>query len=142
MAARRLGVALVILIATSPDEAVGAADQMAGTGVKAVNVLASPLLHTARAAIMERLNGAKLPTIYQWPETAEEGGLLGYGPRLPACIQQVAALAGKVLKGAKPAELPVEQPSKFELVVNLQTAKAIGLTVPQSLLARADEVIE
>ena len=75
-------------------------------------------------------------------ETAEEGGLLGYGPRLPVCIQQVAALAGKVLKGAKPANLPVEQPSKFELAVNLKTAKAIGLTLPQSLLNRADQVIE
>jgi len=71
---------------------VRAAGQMAGTGVKAVNVLASPLLHIAREAIMERLNGARLPTIYQWPDTAEEGGLLGYGPRLPACIRQVAAL--------------------------------------------------
>ncbi len=141
-AARRLGIDLVILSGRDPEEAVRAADQMTKAGVKAVNVLASPVLHTARAAIIERLNRAGLPAIYQWPETAEEGGLFGYGPRIPGCYHQVTGLAEKILKGAKPADLPVEQPTKFELVVNLKTAKAIGLALPQSLLARADEVIE
>jgi putative ABC transport system substrate-binding protein len=72
----------------------------------------------------------------------EEGGLLGYGPRIVACYGQVAVLAEKILKGAKPADLPVEQPTKFELAINLMTAKAIGLTLPQSFLSRADQVIE
>ena len=141
-AARRLGVDLVIQTVGRADEAGNAADELTKAGVKAVNVLASPVVYTARAAIIERLNGAGLPAIYQWPETAEEGGLLGYGPRFVECYHEVAALAQKTLKGAKPADLPIEQPTKFELAVNLKTAKAIGLTLPQSFLARADEVIE
>jgi putative tryptophan/tyrosine transport system substrate-binding protein len=141
-AARRLGIDLVILSVENPDEVGRVADQLTNTGAKAVNVLASPLLNAARAAIIERLNRAGLPAIYQWPETAEEGGLLGYGPRFVACAHQVAALAVKILKGEKPAELPVEQPTKFDLVINLKTAKALGLTVPHVLLAQADEVIE
>jgi putative ABC transport system substrate-binding protein len=141
-AARRLGIELVIRGGRDPEEAVRAADEMTKAGVRAVNVLASPVLHTARAAIIERLNRAGLPAIYQWPEMVEEGGLLGYGPRIVACYGQVAVLAEKIIKGAKPADLPIEQPTKFELVVNLKTAKAIGLTLPQSFLARADEVIE
>jgi putative ABC transport system substrate-binding protein len=141
-AARRLGVALVILAARDPGDATRAADQLTEAGVKAVNVLASPIIGPVRAAIIERLNGAALPAIYQWPDYAQEGGLLGYGPRVFGCYRQVVALAEKILKGAKPADLPVEQPTKFELTVNLKTAKAIGLTLPQSFLARADQVIE
>jgi putative ABC transport system substrate-binding protein len=141
-AARHLGTDLVILSGRDQEEVAGAADQLTKAGVKAVNVLASPVVHTARAAIIERLNRARLPAIYQWPETAEEGGLLGYGPRFVECYHRVAALTLNVLKGAKPADLPIEQPTKFELAVNLKTAKAIGLTLPQSFLARADEVIE
>jgi putative ABC transport system substrate-binding protein len=141
-AARRLSVDLVILEGRDPEEVGRATDQLIEAGVKAVNVLASPVLNTARAAIIERLSRAGLPAIYQWPETAEEGGFLGYGPRIVACYHQVAALAEKILKGAKPADLPIEQPIKLELVVNLKAAKAIGLTAPQSLLVRADKVIE
>ncbi|HEV2336270.1 MAG TPA: ABC transporter substrate-binding protein [Stellaceae bacterium] len=141
-AARRLGLDLVILVAMNPADAARAADNMAGTGVKAVNVLASPILATARTAIIERLNRARLPAIYQWPDYAQDGGLIGYGPSLVGCYDQVSALAEKILKGAKPADLPVEQPTKFELAVNLKTAKAIGLTLPQAFLAHADQVIE
>ena len=141
-AARQFGIDLVILVAMNPADAARAADEMAGTGVKAVNVLASPILATASAAIIERLNRARLPAIYQWPDYAQQDALIGYGPGLIGCYDQVAALAEKILKGAKPADLPVEQPSKFELAVNLKTAKAIGITLPQSLLARADTVIE
>ncbi len=141
-AAGRLGIELVILSGATPDAAVRAAGQLIRTGVKAVNVLASPIISTAHAAVIESLNRAALPAIYQWPHNAEQVGLLGYGPRLVGCYDQVAALAEKIIKGAKPADLPVEQPTKFELVVNLKTAKTIGLTLPQSFLARADQVIE
>jgi putative ABC transport system substrate-binding protein len=83
-----------------------------------------------------------LPAIYEWPEMAEEGGLIGYGPRLTLLYRQAARLLAKILRGAKPGDLPVEQPTTFELVVNLKTAKALGLTIPESFLVRADEVIE
>jgi putative tryptophan/tyrosine transport system substrate-binding protein len=83
-----------------------------------------------------------LPAIYQWPETAEDGGLLSYGPRNLLCYRHVVRLVDKVLRGAKPADLPIEQPSRFELVVNLKTAGALGMTISPTLLLRADEVIE
>ena len=84
----------------------------------------------------------KLPAIYQWPETAEAGGLAGYGPRLSEVNRQKARQVIKIFRGARPADIPVEQPDRFELIINLNTAKALGLTVPPSILARADEVIE
>jgi putative tryptophan/tyrosine transport system substrate-binding protein len=85
---------------------------------------------------------ARLPAIYQWPQTARDGGLLAYGPSTGAIHQQLAVLVARILGGAKAGELPIEQPTKFELVINLNTAKALGITIPQSLQLRADEVIE
>jgi putative ABC transport system substrate-binding protein len=117
-------------------------DDMAAAKVEAVNVLASPLLNLARVQIIERMRAARLPAIYQWPESTEDGGLLAYGPRNLLCYRHVVSLVDKVLRGAKPADLPIEQPSKFELAVNLKTAGAIGQTIPPTLLLRADEVIE
>jgi putative ABC transport system substrate-binding protein len=141
-AARELGVELVRFEAQSPEEIGRALDAIARTQIEAVNVLASPLLQGARFQIIDRVRDRRLPTIYQWPETAEEGGLLAYGPRILLCYRHVVSLVDKILRGAKPADLPIEQPTKFELVVNLKTASALGMTISPTLLLRADEVIE
>ena len=82
----------------------------------------------------ERAAALRLPAIYEWPEIAEEGGLIAYGPGLPAMYRQAARLVAKVLQGAKPQDIPVELPAKFDLVVNLVTAKALGLTIPEAFL--------
>ena len=92
-------------------------------------MLASPILNAARRLIIDRMHDAHLLAIYQWPETVEDGELLGYGPRNLLCYRHVVSLVDKVLRGAKPADLPIEQPSKFELVVNLKTAGALGMTI-------------
>ena len=141
-AARELDVELIRFEAQSPDEIGRALDAIAGAQVQAVNVLASPLLQGARFQIIDRMRDCRLPTIYQWPETAEEGGLLAYGPRILLCYRHLVTLVDKVLRGARPAGLPIEQPSKFELVVNLKTASTLGMTISPALLLRADEVIE
>jgi putative tryptophan/tyrosine transport system substrate-binding protein len=141
-AARDLGVELVRFEAESPDELGRSLDAIAAAKVEAVNVLASPLLNVSRLQIIDRMRDARLPAIYQWPESAEDGGLLAYGPRNLLCYRHVVSLVDKVLRGARPADLPIEQPSKFELAVNLKTASAIGMTIPPTLLLRADEVIE
>jgi len=109
---------------------------------EALNVFASPFLASLHREIIAFTAEYRLPTIYQWKEHAEAGGLVSYGPNLAAMWRQSAIIVAKVLKGAKPADLPVEQPTKFELVVNLRTAKSLDLTIPPSVLLRADEVIE
>ncbi len=111
-------------------------------GAGALNVLSSPMLFLNRRVIIERAAELRLPSVYQWPEMAEEGGLLGYGPRFVDVFRQRARMVAKILSGAKPADLPVEQPTTFELVINLKTAKAIGHEVPAGLVLRADKVIE
>ena len=109
---------------------------------QAVNVLASPLLHSLRQPIIELAASTRLPAIYQWEESARAGGLMSYGPIRADVYRSICVQLDRVLKGAHPADLPVIQPTKFELVINLKTATALGLTIPQSLLVQADKVIQ
>jgi len=104
-------VELVPFEAQNPDEVSRALDAIAAAKVEAVNVLASPLLNSSRLQIIDRMHTAHLPAIYQWPESAEDGGLLAYGPRTLLCYRHVVSLVDKVLRGANPADLPIEQPS-------------------------------
>jgi putative ABC transport system substrate-binding protein len=115
---------------------------MRATAVDAVNVLASPILYALLPLILDRLRLARLPAIWQWPEGAEAGGLIAYGPRLDETFRQCARQVAKLLRGAKVADVPVEQPTKFELVINAKTARTLDLIIPPTLLARADQVIE
>jgi putative ABC transport system substrate-binding protein len=124
------------------EEIAAAIDSAPASGAKALNTIASPLFYGNRHLIMERTVAAHLPTIYEFPETAEEGGFAGYGPRQFALEELLALKAVELFRGSKVADIPVEQPTKFELVINLKTAKAMGVTVPESLLVRADKVIE
>src|SRR5436309_8452251 len=123
------------------EDLVPALNEASAQGVRALNVLSSPMLFRYRHVIIERAAELRLPAIYQWPETAEEGGLLGYGPRWSEFMRLWARLAAKVLRGAKPADVPIEQPTRFELVINLQTANATGIDVPAGLVLRADKAI-
>jgi ABC-type uncharacterized transport system substrate-binding protein len=111
-------------------------------GVNLAIALGGPLLFNERRRIAELAIAAQLPTVHAFRENVEAGGLVSYGADVREHFRRAAAYVDKILKGAKPAELPIEQPTKFELVVNLRTAKALGLTIPESFLLRADEVIE
>jgi putative ABC transport system substrate-binding protein len=141
-AGQKLRAQLSYFEAQSPDQIARALDAIAAAKVGAVNVLASPLLYASRRLIIERMRSARLPAIYQWQESAREGGLLAYGPSIQLCYRQVVNLVDKVLRGAKPADLPIEQPSKIGLAVNLKTATELGMPIPPAMLVRADEVIE
>jgi putative ABC transport system substrate-binding protein len=141
-ATRARGVALSIFSAGKPEEIGPAINSARASGAEALNVLASPLLAGNRRIIFERVVAVRLPAIYMWPEIAEDGGLVAYGPRNAETYRQRARMIVKILRGAKPADLPVEQPTRFELVINLQAAKAIGHEVPAGLVLRADKLIE
>ena len=111
-------------------------------GADGLVVLPDPLTSSHRPTIVELAAKARIPALYSYREFVDDGGLLAYGPNARALFRRVAIYVDKILKGTKPADLPVGQPTKFELVINLKTAKALGITVPTSLLIRADEMIE
>jgi putative ABC transport system substrate-binding protein len=126
----------------SPSEFEPAFTSMAQAGVGAVVVLADPMLGSHRMRLAELSAKYRLPSISPFREAAESGGLISYGPSLRANFRRAATYVDQILKGAKPGDLPIQQPTTFELVINLKTAKALGLTIPPSLLQRADEVIQ
>jgi putative tryptophan/tyrosine transport system substrate-binding protein len=140
-AASRLGLEVVRVEVHDPDEVVPALKSLAGT-VDALYVCTGPLVNNVGSVISDAANTIRLPTMHGEKAQVEAGGLISYGPVVTDMYRRAAELVDKILRGAKPADLPVEQPTKFEMAVNLKTAKAIGLTVPETLLGRADEVIE
>jgi putative ABC transport system substrate-binding protein len=140
--ARRLGLELTPVRIRASDEIGSALDGIVANGAHALVVLADPVTFNHRRTLAELAARNRLPAVYALREYAEAGGLMSYWAEAATLYRRTAAYVDKILKGAKPSDLPIEQPTRFELIVNLKTAKALGLTIPPSLLARADEVIE
>ena len=140
-AARALGLDVVTSEIQRREDIAPAFEALKGR-VDALYVAADPLLNTNRMRVAILAVGARLPTMYSIREPIETGGLIYYGPNFADLNRRAADFVDKILRGTKPADLPVEQPTKFELIINLTTAKALGLTISEQLLARADEVIE
>jgi putative ABC transport system substrate-binding protein len=144
-AARTRGVELSVFAIAKPAEIVPAVKSAKAAGAGALNFLATPLFTAEgvnRRIVFEAVAESRLPAMHQWPEMAEEGGFAGYGPRLVQVRRQQGRIAVKILRGAKPADIPVEQPDRFELVINLKTARTIGQEVSASVLQLADKIIE
>ena len=144
--ARSRGVEPAAFGVSGPEEIAPALSAAKAAGAQAINFLASPLFSLPgtrnNALVLEQLVALRLPAIFQWPETAEAGGAIGYGPRFTDMYRQRARMVVKIFRGAKPADIPVEQPTRFELVINLKTTQAIGREVSTGLVLRADKVIE
>ena len=141
-AGQALGVELVTKDPNRPDELEGALQSLADEKVHVVIVLQTSMLISQTRRIAESALTKRLPTVYGYREHVVDGGLISYGVDLRWCYQRAAGLVVKILRGAKPGDLPVEFPTKVTLAVNLKTAKALGITIPQSIMLRADEVIE
>jgi putative ABC transport system substrate-binding protein len=142
VAARPLGMRLQVVEARGPEDFDRAFWDMRRECAGALAVLATPVFDAHRQRLADLAARNRLPAVYSFRRYVESGGLMSYGPDLPDLFRRAATYMDKILKGAKPGDLPVEQPTKFELVINRKTAKALGLTIPQSLLQRADQVIE
>ena len=141
-AARKLSVALVSVEATADLDVESRFALMAKERVRGLLVLGDPMLFRLRSQIAELALKHRLPSVSPYREGVDAGGLIAYGVNIPGTFRHAAQYVDKILKGAKPADLPVEQPTKFELIINLKTAKALSLTIPQTLLLRADQVVE
>jgi len=140
--ARSLGIEIHLIDVRTPVELERALSMMAKARADALIAIADPMFLSQRKQIAKVAMTKRLPSVFARNENVEAGGLMSYGAVLGDLYRQAATYVDKILKGAKPGELPVEQPTKFELVINLKTAKALGLTIPQSLLGRADQIIE
>jgi len=140
--ARVLGMQIQVLEIRQPQELAKAFGTMAAGKTHAVVILPDPMFIAERRRIVELAATSRIPAMYHLRQFVEAGGLMSYGADYVEAFQQGALLVDKILKGAKPADLPVEQPWRFPLVINLKTAKALGLTIPQPLLLRADQVVE
>jgi len=141
-AARILGVQLQVIEPRGPADLNRAFAEIIGARAEALAVLSTPMLYGERTQLVDFAVKHRLPTVFSFRSYVDAGGLMSYGPSVPDMCRRAATYVDKILKGARPADLPVEQPTKFELVINMKTAKALGLTVPHLRLARADEVIE
>ena len=137
-----LGLAILPMEVHTSDELEDQFAVMTSVHVDALLTLGDPFASTHQRRILDFAAKSQLLALYFWREFVEAGGLMSYGPSLPDMFRRAAYYVDRILKGAKPAELPVEQPTKFELVINLKTAKALGLTIPPTLLFQADEVIQ
>ena len=142
VAARALGIQLQFVEARGPADIDKAFSEITGARADAVTVLVSGMLLGERRRLVDLAARNRLPVVYTFRELVDAGGLMSYGPSLADLFRRAASYVDKILKGTKPADLPVEQPIKLELVINLKTAQALGLTVPPTLVARADQVIE
>src|SRR5207247_6229301 len=140
--ARSLSLRLQRLDASRPEDLEKAFARMAHEHAEALAPLPSSMFRAHRARIVELAARYRLPGIYEYRGFADAGGLMSYGVDIVELFRRAATYVDKLLKGAKPSDLPVEQPTKFELVINMKTAKALGLTIPPSLLQRADQVID
>jgi putative ABC transport system substrate-binding protein len=142
VAARALGVRVQSVEARSPADLDRAFSEMTRALAGAFTVVTSSMLFNERRRLVDLAAKNGLPAVYTARDFIRAGGLMAYGQNIPDFFRHAATYVDKILKGAKPSDLPVEQPTQFELVINLKTAKALGLTIPPSLLARADQVIE
>ena len=141
-AATQLGVRLQVVEASSPNQIEGAIDAAVRERAEGLLVFGDPIFHSPPRRLPDLAAHAGLPAIYLVREVTQAGGFMSYGPDFADMFRRAAGYVDRILKGARPADLPIEQPTKFELVLNLKTARALGLTIPQSLLLRADEVIQ
>ena len=141
-AAQALGLRWQGFAAQGPDKLAGAFEAVVGAQCNGILAIEDSVLFSHLTRIVELAARYRLPAMYAFRQFADAGGLMSYGPNTPDSFRRAAVYVDKILKGAKPADLPVEQASKFELVINLRTVKALGLTIPQSLLVRADEIVQ